>query len=254
MNRTTNTRYTGRPYYTPETSAFEKFLGRIQLYLAPLVLSIEVFLHSHGFGREYITRVRIAVALALLLVVHLLWCYGIQFDVWKWHIVILPRHGRSEWFIWYTSLFIALAFWKRITCVREVSGLFFDRGMYRSCWTWLGLSEHWIYCWIEPIFALSVAAWLPQPLKGWLIAAGVAMFVKYHIEELEHSLAEKKYVITRTGVDEINQIASATRQKRAQSTHHARTGAGRDGYPTEKMAYDNLDPKYQAMMNRRDKS
>ena len=86
----------------------------------------------------------------------------------------------------------------RITCVRDVSGKFFDRGVYWRVFSLFGwLSDHWVYCWVEPFVSLSLASWLPQPLKGWLIVASVAMFLKYQIEETEHMLSEKKYVITR---------------------------------------------------------
>lgn len=252
MNRITNTRYTGRPYYTPETTAVEKLLGMVQLYLSPLALSVEVFLHWRSFGREYITRFRLMTAFVLMQLVHLLWCYGIQFTVIKWHVGILPIHGRSAWLLWYSALFLGLALWHRITCIREVSGYFFDRGIYWGCWSWFGISDHWVYCWIEPLCVLSLAAWLPQPLKGWLIVASVAMFLKYQIEELEHSLSEKKYVITRTGVDEIHTIAAQGRQQKKQVRHTAAPQPSHLHYPTKEMAYDNLDPTYHDMMNRKE--
>ena len=84
------------------------------------------------------------------------------------------------------------------------------------------------------------------------------MFLKYHIEEIEHSLSEKKHVITRTGVDEIYDIASQSRRQEEEATHYASTAtaqptAGKQvSYPNEDMAYQNLDSKYHDMMNRKD--
>jgi len=214
-------------------------------------------MHWKSFGREYLTRIRICIAIALLLGVLLLWHYGIQISIWRYSWVILPQHGRSEAFLWYISLFNGLAIWNRITCIRDVSGRFFDRGIYWRCFSLFGwLSDYWTYCWVEPLFALSVAAWLPQPLKGWLIVASIAMFLKYQIEEIEHSLSERKHVITRTGVDEVHDIASQSRHQEAESTHYASSGSqsthGQVNCPNEEMAYQNLDSKYHEMMNRKE--
>ena len=218
-------------------------------------------MHPKSFGREYLTRIRICAAIALMLVTCALWHYGIQFSIWRWHFLILPRHGRSEAFLWYISLFIGLAIWHRITCVRDISGRFFDRGVYWRCFSLFGwLSDHITYCWVEPFVSLSLASWLPQPLKGWLIVASIAMFLKYHIEEIEHMLSEKKYVITRTGVDEVHDIASQSRRNEVESTHYASTGTSQASssqvsssqmsYPDEQMAYENLDQTYHDMMNK----
>ena len=83
------------------------------------------------------------------------------------------------------------------------------------------------------------------------------MFLKCHIEEIEHSLSEKRHVITRTGVDEIHDIASQSRRQEEEATNSASTATaqstrGQVSYPNEDMAYQNLDSKYHDMMNRKD--
>jgi len=247
-----NMRKAGRLHYIPLAKPLYEGLGRIQTFLASPALQLEVFLHWREFGKQYLTRTRLVLSWLMLLGVHALWSFGIIIDInrfdWRW--VILPVHGRSEWFFWYTCIFTGLGVYHRVTCKRDVSANLFDRGESFGLWKLLGISisGYWTICFIEPLFCFAVVEWIPCPLlKTYLHIMTVALFIKNQAEALLQELKDRGDAISMMDAEGFDAIQSE-HQHKSQSPNAAVIVAPHRDCPTEETAYANLPDACQAMM------